>query len=110
MFKSMTKSLQIPHFLYSDELFTDTLTLLRTSINADLATRGAGAQKISYMPILIKSLSVALAEYPLLNAHLATDKDAPGDAAKATLMYRSSHNIAIAMDSPAGLIVPVVKS
>jgi 2-oxoisovalerate dehydrogenase E2 component (dihydrolipoyl transacylase) len=109
MFKSMTRSLTIPHFGYADEVIMDQCNELRASINRHLMHRsnltGTSVQKITFMPIMIKALSLALKEYPLLNACIV-DADDPN---KARLRYRASHNIGVAMDTPAGLIVPNIK-
>ncbi|RKP09418.1 2-oxoacid dehydrogenases acyltransferase-domain-containing protein [Thamnocephalis sphaerospora] len=109
MFKAMTRSLQIPHFGYADEITMDACAELRTSINRSLASSSGSTQhpvqKISYMPILLKTLSLALQEYPLLNARLVDAED----PATAKLQYRASHNIGIAMDTPGGLVVPNIK-
>lgn len=58
--------------------------------------------KLSYMPFIIKAVSLALREYPILNAH------ANADASQVVL--KASHNIGIAMNTPRGLIVPNVKN
>lgn len=106
MFKTMTKSLSIPHFLFSDEVHLDPLTTCRSRINAELASGNSSqsAQKISYMPFFIKAMSLALQKYPILNARLNTDGDKP------SLVMRLQHNIGVAMDTPAGLIVPNIKN
>ncbi|KAF8418046.1 2-oxoacid dehydrogenases acyltransferase-domain-containing protein [Tirmania nivea] len=106
MFKTMTKSLSIPHFLFSDDVHLDPLTTCRSRINAELASGNVSqsAQKISYMPFLIKAMSLALQKYPILNARLNTDGDKP------SLVMRPQHNIGVAMDTPAGLIVPNIKN
>jgi len=106
MFKTMTKSLSIPHFLFSDEVHLDPLTTCRSQINAELAS-GNGSQsvqKLSYMPFFIKAMSLALLTYPILNARLNTDGDKP------SLIMRPQHNIGVAMDTPAGLVVPNIKN
>jgi 2-oxoisovalerate dehydrogenase E2 component (dihydrolipoyl transacylase) len=96
MFKSMTKSLTIPHFGFSDEIIMNNTTKLRKTINAHL---GAQNSKISYMPIFLKTLSEALKMYPILNAKVIEQDGTP------MLLYRSQHNIGIAVDSPQGFIV-----
>jgi len=103
MFKSMTKSLSIPHFLYSDTINVTLLGTMRSRLNKmrDPQT----TPKYSYMPFVIKAVSLALNRYPLLNARLDTS-----DSAKPKLLMRSNHNIGVAMDTPAGLLVPVIKT
>lgn len=103
MFKAMTKSLSIPHFLYSDEIHLDPLRRTRTIINksqdSDLLM-----QKITYMPFIIKAVSQALDSYPLLNSRLDLGGKTP------QLIMRPQHNIGVAMDTPAGLLVPNIKN
>jgi len=96
MFKVMTASLGIPHFLYSDEVVLDALARVRGTL--------APTQRLTYLPFVIKAVSVALAEYPLLNSRV----DASG-AEKPRLVRRAAHNIGVAMDTPLGLLVPNIK-
>lgn len=108
MFKQMTKSLSIPHFGFADEIILDNVIAFRSALNIHVAKTPEkyNFKKLSYMPIFIKALSVALEEYPVMNACLV-DGD---DASTAKLKYRASHNIGIAMDTPNGLIVPNIKN
>ncbi|KAJ3332040.1 hypothetical protein HDU76_001498 [Blyttiomyces sp. JEL0837] len=110
MFRQMTKSLTIPHFGYSDEIVMNSAAAFRDSINKYLAQPGVGAKyglkKVTFMPIFLKAASMALLEFPVLNACIVNGDD----LSKAQLQYRSSHNIGIAMDTPSGLIVPNVKN
>lgn len=99
MFKAMTKSLAIPHFGYSDEIILNETTQFRAAINAHLKSDSSiGIEKISFMPIFIKALSLALNKYPLLNAALVNDDD----VSNARLVYRAEHNVGVAMDTPLG--------
>ncbi|KXN65021.1 hypothetical protein CONCODRAFT_20930 [Conidiobolus coronatus NRRL 28638] len=107
MFKTMTKSLQIPHFGFKEEIVVDPMNLVRKQINEQLAqlSNPHAIKKISYMPIMIKALSIALKDYPVLNSQLLNGED----ASKAQLLYRGRHNIGVAMDTPGGLVVPNIK-
>jgi 2-oxoisovalerate dehydrogenase E2 component (dihydrolipoyl transacylase) len=103
----MSRSLKIPHFGYSDEYVLDNLISSRNLINDYIAGNDQFSfNKISFMPIFIKSFSVALKQFPILNA-CVVDGD---DANTAKLKFRRSHNIGIAMDTPGGLIVPNIKN
>lgn len=112
MFKAMTNSLAIPHFLYTDEAEIDALTKLRSKVNALLAknssstTNPQAVTKISYMPFFIKAMSIALSEYPIVNSRVTFD----AATGKPQLVHRPFHNIGIAMNTPAGLIVPNIKN
>ncbi|KAL1925232.1 uncharacterized protein VTP21DRAFT_115 [Calcarisporiella thermophila] len=107
MFKSMTQSLTIPHFGYCDEFLLDTTNEYRSALNNLIARNPTSYSfpKVSFMPIMIKTMSMALAEFPLLNACLEEDGDSTPK-----LRYRGSHNIGVAMDTPGGLIVPNIKN
>ncbi|KAK6510369.1 hypothetical protein TWF506_009479 [Arthrobotrys conoides] len=106
MFKTMTRSLSIPHFLYADEAYIDRLVALRHTINRNLAQSGdRSLKKISYMPFFLKAVSVALEEYPLINCRVDLT-----DEAKPKLVMRPQHNIGVAMDTPTGLLVPNIKN
>ncbi|KIH86627.1 2-oxoisovalerate dehydrogenase E2 component (dihydrolipoyl transacylase) [Sporothrix brasiliensis 5110] len=117
MFKAMTQSLTIPHFLYADEIDFTQLYSLRQRVNASLAraakvaaSTGAEAPavtKLSYMPFIIKAMSMALHQFPVLNARVEVPAD---NTSKPNLVYRSQHNIGVAMDTPNGLIVPVIRN
>ncbi|KAJ6789197.1 hypothetical protein PWT90_10118 [Aphanocladium album] len=109
MFKSMSRSLTIPHFLYADEVDFSDLVSLRGRLNKVLAkTPHDGAlSKLSYLPFIIKAVSLALYQFPILNARVELDQASNG---KPSLVMRSQHNIGVAMDAPQGLVVPVIKN
>lgn len=101
MYKQMTRSLSIPHFLYTDTVDFTNLSVLRKRYNAHLPK----SEHIKPLPFIIKAVSLALQQYPLLNAHLdTTNPDKP------QILVKGSHNIGIAIDSPAGLLVPVIRN
>jgi len=107
MFKSMTKSLSIPHFLYADEINFTSLSALRPKLNKSLTKNPIGEiTKISYLPFIIKAVSMMLDDYPQLNARVGTDST----TSKPVLVHRQQHNIGVAMDTPNGLLVPVLKN
>lgn len=115
MFKTMTRSLNIPHFLFGDEIDFTSLVELRSRLNRVLAKGGltdGQVSKLSYLPFIIKAVSMALYKYPILNARVdveGTDSNGNGSG-KPSLVLRSQHNIGVAMDTPQGLLVPVVKN
>ena len=107
MFKTMTRSLSIPHFLYADEIDMTALSALRRRLNNSSPTRDSSfpqQPKLTYLPFIIKALSIVLADFPLLNARIDTSNDTPN------LIMRRPHNIGIAMDTPQGLLVPNIKN
>jgi 2-oxoisovalerate dehydrogenase E2 component (dihydrolipoyl transacylase) len=117
MYKTMSRSLTIPHFLYGDELDFTSLCELRARLNKVLGSqvfshvRHASSEiveKLSYLPFIIKAVSLALYQHPILNARI--DHPEPGlPNGKPSLMHRSQHNIGVAIDTPSGLLVPVIQ-
>ena len=96
----MTKSLNIPHFLYADECKVNDITTIRQK----LANDKREPTKLTFLPFVVKAVSQALTEFPILNAKVDTS-----DPSKPRLVMRAKHNIGIAMDTPTGLIVPNIK-
>lgn len=101
MFKTMTRSLNIPHFLYSSSADMTAVTMLRKKLNASASPE----QKLTHLAFIMKAISLAFLRHPLLNASFDTK-----DPKKPELTYRGSHNFGIAVDAPSGLVVPVVKN
>ncbi|XP_037288427.2 dihydrolipoamide branched chain transacylase E2 [Rhipicephalus microplus] len=99
MAKTMAQSLAIPHFGYCDEIDVTRLVELRPILKP-LADR-VGV-RLSYMPFFVKALSISLFEYPILNAYV--------DDKVENITIKGAHNVGIAMDTPHGLVVPVVKN
>ncbi|KAL2067389.1 hypothetical protein VTL71DRAFT_1814 [Oculimacula yallundae] len=107
MFKTMTRSLTIPHFLYADEIDFTGIAELRARLNKSLAKYPVNeVTKLSFLPFIIKAVSMGLDRYPTLNAKVDVD----ATSSKPVLIMRSQHNIGVAMDTPNGLIVPVIKN
>ena len=59
------------------------------------------AYRVSLLPFLMKASVNALKAFPDFNTSLTPEKDA--------LVYKKFYNIGIAVDTPEGLVVPVVK-
>lgn len=71
MFKTMTKSLSIPHFLYADEIDFTSLSEHRVRLNRSNLLKPVGERlKISFLPFIIKALSISLNQYPILNSRV----------------------------------------
>lgn len=98
MYKTMTNSLNIPHFGLSDEIDLTKLVQLRE----ELKSLKDEQLKITYMPFFVKAASLALSRYPILNSSI--------DETGQNLIYKSQHNIGIAIDTVHGLIVANIKS
>jgi 2-oxoisovalerate dehydrogenase E2 component (dihydrolipoyl transacylase) len=102
MTKTMTLANQIPSFLYSDEYNVDKLVNLRKEINK------TSKIKLTYMPFIIKAVSLSLQQFPILNSHVNPLLGEDGFIYEYTV--KKDHNIAVAIDSADGLIVPNIKS
>ena len=99
MTKTMSEALKIPHFGYKDEIDMSQLVRLRRDLKKACEERGV---KLSYMPFIVKACSMALMHFPVLNSSYSVEA--------ATITYKASHNIGLAMDTPMGLLVPNIKS
>ncbi|XP_076894570.1 lipoamide acyltransferase component of branched-chain alpha-keto acid dehydrogenase complex, mitochondrial-like [Bidens hawaiensis] len=99
MVKSMTAAATIPHFHFIEEIKCDELCKLKDVFQKQNSDPSV---KFTFLPILIKSLSMALTKYPLLNSTFNLDKY--------EVNLKGSHNIGIAMATPVGLVVPNIKN
>jgi pyruvate dehydrogenase E2 component (dihydrolipoamide acetyltransferase) len=63
--------------------------------------RSSDEPRLTFMPFIVKAVTTSLKEYPALNASL--DEDA------GEIVFHDNYDIGIAVDTPAGLMVPVVK-
>lgn len=99
MAKKMAEShTEIPHFSYFEELDATRLVQLRQSVKEEAAKEGFS---VTYMPFIIRALSLSLKRYPTVNSYF--------DASKNAVIIHPQHNIAIAITTKQGLIVPVMK-
>lgn len=101
MVRTMTAAASVPMFSFTEEFEVSKLMALRESMKEAVKARSRGAVKLSFMPFLIKSCSLALSQHPDLNAHC------PADCS--VLVRKRAHHIGFAMDTPNGLVVPVLK-
>ena len=99
MAKAMVASAtSIPHFTYCEEVDLTELILLRQQLKAQYAKQDV---KLTLMPFFMKSMSMAMLEFPLMNSKVNEDCS--------EITYFNDHNIGMAVDSTAGLLVPNVK-
>lgn len=98
MIRSMEEANAIPHFGYADEIMLN--NLIETRARLKPVAEAAGV-KLTMMPLFIKAASMALSQFPVLNASLSSDKS--------EITYKGSHNICVAMDTPDGLTIPSIK-
>ena len=93
--------LNIPHVTHNDEADVTEIEAYRKEL--DDAAKGDKKKpyRVSLLPFLMKASVNALKAFPEFNASLSPEKDA--------LIYKKFYNIGIAVDTPEGLVVPVIK-
>lgn len=109
MYSTMTKALTIPHFGYSHSVdLTDVKKLCRNINDPVLqksALYGSSTTKLTPLSVIVKAISQAFKLHPKLNSHF----DANSDPKTPGWIIKKNHDFGIAMDTPRGLIVPVVR-
>ncbi|XP_006457510.1 hypothetical protein AGABI2DRAFT_196179, partial [Agaricus bisporus var. bisporus H97] len=135
MWKAMGKSLEIPHFGYSTTLDVTNLHNALASLNSSIPPRYLPAasrkqeylavdpssmfpapnqdvvpepqqfNKLTFLPILLKTLSLAMMEWPLFRGSITPELP---ENAKPTLTIRSGADIALALSTPTGLYTPTL--
>jgi len=99
MAKAMVNSVStIPHFTYCEEIDMTNLIALRSGMKEAYAKQDI---KLTMMPFFMKSISLALKEFPVINTQVNDDCT--------EITYFDDHNIGMAVDSKVGLLVPNVK-
>ncbi|MEN8260791.1 MAG: dihydrolipoyllysine-residue acetyltransferase [Pseudomonadota bacterium] len=88
----------VPHVTQFDEADVTELETFRRRINEELKGEGV---KLSFLPFLIKAAVAALKAYPEFNASL--------DSGGEQLVVKHYYNIGVAVDTPEGLVVPVIR-
>lgn len=99
MARQMSDSVRtIPHFTYAEEFDLTELRILHSRLKTRYAEQGI---KLTLMPFFIKALSLALKQYPIMNAQLNDDAS--------EITYFDDHNIGMAVATRIGLMVPNIK-
>ncbi|KAL8275187.1 hypothetical protein Esti_000859 [Eimeria stiedai] len=100
MVKSMNESVKVPHMNIGDEYDVTRLSAIRQVLNKELADQDV---KLSLTAFLIKAMSIAINDYPIVNSKFNT-------TTQNSYIEYASHNVSVAIDSPGGLVVPCVKN
>lgn len=87
-----------PHYSYVDECDVTALVRLRDELKETYARAGI---KLTYLAFFVKAVVAALKQVPIVNASL---DDAAGE-----IILHDRYHIGVAVATPSGLIVPVVK-
>ncbi|MCK5361135.1 MAG: dihydrolipoyllysine-residue acetyltransferase, partial [Gammaproteobacteria bacterium] len=90
--------LNIPHVTQFDEADTTDLEEFRKSMKDEAARKGV---RMTPLVFIMKAVVSALKEYPQFNASL--------DESKENLIIKKYFNIGVAVDTPDGLMVPVIR-
>lgn len=87
----------IPHVTQFDEADITELSQYRKNLNEKNTKKKT---KLTFLPFLMKAISKVLRERPVFNSSLDTQGE--------NLIIKNYYNIGVAVDTPTGLVVPVV--
>ncbi|MFV8818317.1 dihydrolipoyllysine-residue acetyltransferase [Haliea sp. E17] len=90
--------LNVPHVTQYDDADVTELEEFRASLKSQAEKRGT---RVTPLPFLLKACAVALKDNPKFCSSLADGGD--------SLVYKKYIHIGIAVDTPAGLLVPVIR-
>ncbi|MEP6389156.1 MAG: dihydrolipoyllysine-residue acetyltransferase [Halioglobus sp.] len=90
--------LNVPHVTQFDDADITDLEAFRATLKAEAESRGT---KITPMPFILKACAVALRDNPKFCTSLASGGE--------ELVYKDYIHIGMAVDTPAGLMVPVLR-
>jgi 2-oxoisovalerate dehydrogenase E2 component (dihydrolipoyl transacylase) len=88
----------IPHYSYVDECDVTDLVKLRAGLKEASTAIGL---KVTYLPFLVKAAAAALRRVPLVNSTL--------DESAGEIVLHAQCHIGVAVATPAGLVVPVIR-
>jgi len=91
----------IPHVTHSDDADITELEAFRKSLDDAAKADKTAPYRVSLLPLLMKASVATLKAFPAFNSALSPAKDA--------LIYRHYWHIGVAVDTPDGLVVAVVK-
>jgi pyruvate dehydrogenase E2 component (dihydrolipoamide acetyltransferase) len=89
--------LNVPHVTHDDEADITDLDAYRREL--DTAAKAEG-YRVTLLAFLMKASVSALREFPKFNSSLTPEKDA--------LIYKGYYHLGVAVDTPDGLVVPVI--
>ena len=91
--------LNLPLVTYHEEADITEMEAFRNSLNAE---KVKGDVKITGLIFIVKALVAAMQQFPNFNASLSPDGE--------SLILKKYYNIGIAVDTPNGLVVPVLRN
>ncbi len=97
--KNMINSkLNAAHVTIFEEIEISDLIAIRNRYKDEYAARGA---KLTYLPFIVKATVLALKKHRQLNSEIDMENE--------RMIYKNRYNIGIAIDTPEGLVVPVIR-
>lgn len=90
--------LNLPMVTYHDEVSIDEMEAFRKSVNAGQAK---DAVKLTGLVFIMKALVAAMQQFPAFNSSLSADGEKQ--------IFKKYFHIGIAVDTPNGLVVPVIR-
>ena len=90
--------LNVPHVTQFEDADISGLERFRKDLKGEAAERGV---RLTPLPFILKACAVALRDHPKLKSSLADSGD--------TLVMKRYCHIGMAVDTPAGLVVPVIR-
>ncbi len=91
---------RIPHVTQADQADVSDLEMFRKALKEELKQKGKPVS-LSILPFVIKAVVTALKAFPAFNASL--------DEKSSELIYKKYYHIGVAVDTPEGLVVPVIR-
>ena len=97
--QNMTRSwLNVPHVTQFDHADITELEVFRKGLKAEAEQKGT---KVTPLPFMLKVCALALRQYPQFNVSLENDGE--------HIVQKHYINIGVAVDTPSGLMVPVIR-
>jgi pyruvate dehydrogenase E2 component (dihydrolipoamide acetyltransferase) len=90
--------LNVPHVTHHDEADVTDMEAFRQSLKEEAARQGV---RVTALAFIMKALCAALGDFPTFNASLAADGE--------SLVLKKYFHIGVAVDTPNGLVVPVIR-
>ena len=90
--------LNVPHVTHNDDADITELDAYRKELDAAAKTEG---YRVTLLAFLMKASASALRRFPEVNSSLSPEKD--------SLILKQYYNVGVAVDTPDGLVVPVVR-
>jgi pyruvate dehydrogenase E2 component (dihydrolipoamide acetyltransferase) len=90
--------LNVPHVTHHEEADVTEMEAFRQSLKEEAARQGVRVTALSF---IMKGVCAALREFPTVNASIAADGE--------SLVMKKYFHIGVAVDTPNGLVVPVIR-